>query len=85
MVGKGENAGNQYFSSFLTVFSTLPKTSFNFSVTFILSSANSSNSDQSKIFSLGKENDKILVWYKLEAFADDKLKFAQIMNLSIIG
>ena len=37
------------------MFSTLPKTNVNFSFTFILSSANAFNLDQSKILSFGKE------------------------------
>ena len=36
-------------SPFLTVFSTFPKTSFDFLFKFILSSANAFNLDQSKI------------------------------------
>ena len=30
IVGKGENAGNQLFPPFPTMFSTLPNTNFNF-------------------------------------------------------
>ena len=41
------------------MFSNLPKTNLNFSVTFILSSANSLNLDQSKILSFGKKNKEI--------------------------
>ena len=41
-MAKGENAGNE-FSPFPMMFSTLPKTNFNFSVTFILSSTNAFN------------------------------------------
>ena len=37
------------------MFSTLPKTNFNFSVAFNLSSANAFNLDQSKILLCGKE------------------------------
>ena len=37
------------------MFSTLPMTNFNFSVTFILSSANAFNLDHSKFFLYGKE------------------------------
>ena len=37
------------------MFSTLPKTNFDFSVTFILSSANALNFDQSKVLLFGKE------------------------------
>ena len=43
IVGKGENGGNH------------PKTGFNFSAKFILSSANAFNLDQSKILSFGEE------------------------------
>ena len=38
-----------------TMFSILPMTNFNFSVTFIFSSVNTFNSDQSKILSVGKD------------------------------
>ena len=55
IVGKGENAGNQQIFPFSTMFSTLSKTNFKFSVTFILSPANAFNFDQSKILSFGKE------------------------------
>ena len=50
IVGKGES-----FLLFPTVFPTLPKTIFNFSVTFILSSANAFNLDQTKILPFGNE------------------------------
>ena len=40
IVGIRENAGNQHFSHFPTMFFDLQKTDFSFSVTFILSSAN---------------------------------------------
>ena len=50
---KGENAGNQQFL-IPTMFSTLPKTNFNFLVTFNLSSANGFSLDQSKILLFGK-------------------------------
>ena len=43
------------FSPFPTMFSTCPKTNFNFSVTFILSSTNAFNLDQSKNLLFGKE------------------------------
>ena len=36
MVGKGENAVNQYFHLFPTVFSTLPKTFFSTYIYFIV-------------------------------------------------
>ena len=45
IVGKEENAGKPAFSSFPTMFSSLPNTNFQFSVTFILSSANAFNLD----------------------------------------
>ena len=56
VVGKGENAGNagNQHSRFPTMFSTHPKINFNFSVTFILSSANAFNLDQLKYLSFGK-------------------------------
>ena len=55
IVGKGENAGNQHFLLFPTLFSTLSKTNFKFLFTFILSPADAFNLDQSKILSFGKE------------------------------
>ena len=89
-MGKGEDAGNRAFSPFPTMFSTLSKRNFYFSVTFILSSANPSNFDQSKILSFGKEltddllgildplpDDKILDWSKLQQIADDILTLSQ--------
>ena len=51
--GKGENTGNQHFLLSQNVFYPA-KTNFNFSVTFILSSANAFSLDQSKILSFGK-------------------------------
>ena len=46
------------FSPFPTMFSTLPKPNLNISFTFILSSANAFNLDQSKILSFGIELNK---------------------------
>ena len=40
IVGKGENASNQHFCPFPTMFSTILETIFKFSLTFVLSSAN---------------------------------------------
>ena len=61
------------------MFSTLSKTNFNFSVTFILLSANAFNLDQSKILLFGIVNpllnNKILNQSKLKAFAYNKLKY----------
>ena len=54
IAGKGQNAGNQHFLLFPTMFSTLPKTNLNFSFTF-LSSANTFHLDQSKIVLFGKD------------------------------
>ena len=77
IVEKGENA----VSPFPTMFSTLPKTSFNFSFKFILSSANAFNLDQSKILLCGKElNNRILKWSKLKAFANNKLTHSHKMT-----
>ena len=53
-VGKGENAGNQHFLLFPTMFSTLPSINFSFLVTLMLPYANDFNFDQSKILSFGK-------------------------------
>ena len=55
IMGKGESAGNQHFLLSPTMFSTLPRTSLNFWVAFILSSANAFKLDKSKNFSFGKE------------------------------
>ena len=55
IVGKGENAGNQHFLLFPTMFSTIHKINFNFWVTFILSSANPFNLDWYTILLFGKE------------------------------
>ena len=55
IVRRGENAGNQHFLPFLTMFSTLPTTKCNVLVTFILWSANTSNLDQSEILLYDKE------------------------------
>ena len=50
--GKRRKCGKPVFSPFPTIYSTLPKSNFNFSVLFILLSANASNLDRSKILSL---------------------------------
>ena len=42
-------------SPFPVMFSTLPKTNFGFSITFIISSASAFNLDQSKNLSFGRE------------------------------
>ena len=56
IVGKRENAGhNQHFLLFPTMFSTFPKTNFNFSVTFILLAAKAFDMYKFKNFSFGKE------------------------------
>ena len=44
--GKGENAGNQHFLLFPTIFSTLPKRNFSLPFTFILSFENAFNLDR---------------------------------------
>ena len=54
-LGKGENAGNQHFSPFPTMSSTLLKPNFNCSFTFILLSANALNFGLSKILLFHKE------------------------------
>ena len=55
IIGKGENAGNQHFLLFSTMFPTLLKKNFIFSVTFIFLSANAFDLDLSKNFLFGKE------------------------------
>ena len=66
------------------MFSTLPKTKFYFTVTFILLSANAFNLDQSKNLSFGKElshrikpcpKRQILESSKVKQFADDNFEF----------
>ena len=54
IVGKGENAVTSIFSFSHSVFYDILKTNFNILVTFMLSSANALNLDQSKILSFGK-------------------------------
>ena len=54
-VGKEENAGNQHFSFFITVFSTLSQRGIVISAMFNLLSANTFNLVMSKNLSFGKE------------------------------
>ena len=56
-MGKGENAGEEHFLHFpqCFFFFNRHKTNINFSVTFILLSANAFHLDQSKILSFGNE------------------------------
>ena len=73
IVGKGENAGNQHFLLFPQCFLTLPKTNFNFSVTFILPSANAFNLDQTRILSFGQyEMKESWICPKLNGLTDNK-------------
>ena len=53
--GKSRNAGKQHFLLFPPCFLPLPRTDFNFSVTFILLSADAFGLDKSKILLFGKE------------------------------
>ena len=55
IVGKRENAGNQYFSPFPTMFSTQSEREIIISATLNLSSANAFNLDQSEILPFGKK------------------------------
>ena len=55
IVRKGENAGNQHFLPFPTMFSTDPKKNVCCEDTFILSSGNASNFDKSENLLFGKE------------------------------
>ena len=67
VVGKGKKKRQvPAFSLFPMMFSILLKTTFNFWVTFILSSANAFN----------------LNWAKLKAFADDKSDVTRIFSFS---
>ena len=84
-MGKGENAA---VSPFPTMFSTLSKPNFNFSHTFILSSADAFNLDHSKKLSLSKEFynrhvKKELVWERLEGYC--VTKFLSQLDLKIAG
>ena len=54
IIGKGENAGDQHFLLFPQRFLSFPKQISIFE-SFILSSANPFNLDQSKVLSFGKE------------------------------
>ena len=54
-MGKGENAGNQHFLLFPTVFSTLSKREIIILIIFNMSSAKAFNFDKSNILSFGKE------------------------------
>ena len=87
IVENRENAGNQHFLHFPHFFLLFPK--FEFSVTFILLSADAFNLNQCKDFSVGKElkkvlkcklvnpfpNDKFLGSSKLKEFANNNSKF----------
>ena len=55
MVGKGENAGNQHFLLFPTMFSTVSRREIIILVTFVLSSANALNLVDSENWLCGKE------------------------------
>ena len=72
--------------SFTHNVSTLAKTKFMFSVTYILSSAKVFNLGQSKILTFGKElthyeTTKILALSKLKTFVDDKFTVAQMVQI----
>ena len=69
-----------------------PRTSFNFSATFILLSANAFDLNQSRYLSFGKElkrylnsspNNKILGRSKFEALADDKMNVNEKLNYGL--
>ena len=55
IVEKGESAGKQHFFLFTSIFSTISKTNFIFSFTFILSSTSAFNLDLSKNLLFDKE------------------------------
>ena len=55
IVGKGENAGHQYFSPFPTMVSNLSRTNLLTKATFNSSSADRFNLDPSKILSFCKK------------------------------
>ena len=56
ILGKGENAGNQHFFLFPTMFPTLSKTNFNFSAIFVVS----------KCFQFGIAQN-FVVWERIKA------------------
>ena len=58
IVGKGDDAGNQQFLLFPQGFLPFPDQTSIFSVTFVLSSVNAFNLDQSTILLFGKELQK---------------------------
>ena len=79
----------QAISPFLTVFSTLYNTYFSFQMHFKMSSAICFNLDQSKTLSSANrltlyQNEKILDWSKLKAFADNKIKFNATEKLKFL-
>ena len=74
---KGENAGNQHFLLFPKCF--LPF-NFNSLVTFILSSANAFNLDQSEIKLFGTE-----LMSKFKVYADSKIYVTEKLNLFLEG
>ena len=61
--------------------STLPKSNFNFSFTFILLSVNAFNLNQSKNLSFGRRLTQVLDLLKLKVIADNNLNIAQLMGL----
>ena len=67
IVGKGENAGNQHFLLFPQCFLPYQREKSLFQTTFILSSANAFNLDQSKIVPFGKG----LTFYLTEKLIDN--------------
>ena len=82
IVGKGENAGNQHFLLFPQCFPSIhPQKNFCFSVTFILSSANAFNLDQSKNLSFGKELSICYAWKSILIHFDTVWKCSMIKIL----
>ena len=65
------------------MFSTLPKTNFNFSVTFILSSAIAFNLDQSKNLPFGKELKKSLQYHSNQENHGDIYKVTHCVNYQV--
>ena len=60
--GKRRKCWSPAFSPFPTMFSTLPKTNFNFSFTFVLSSANTFNLEQPKKIPFGEDLKHFIVF-----------------------
>ena len=77
IVGKGENAA---FSPFPTMFSTFPKTNFNFWVAIILLSANVFNLDTSKNLLFDKRVKQENIYYCSGFIMNNLFNYSNIKN-----